>query len=62
MVVDNLYDVDALALHADWYADRVKAALGEDAFRNNYRLYYDDHADHLDAAPTSGARATYLAD
>jgi hypothetical protein len=62
MVVDNLYDDDALPWHADWYAQRVRAALGEQAFQDSYRLYYNDHADHLDAPPTSGARATYLID
>lgn len=59
IVVDNLYDVDALPYHADWYADRVRTALGERGFRRNFRLYYNDHADHLDA-PVSGVRETYL--
>ena len=30
IVVDNLYDVDALPWHADWYAKRVRAALGDE--------------------------------
>jgi hypothetical protein len=61
IVVDNLYDVDALPWHADWYSKRVKAALGATAFAQNYRLYYNDHADHLEA-PVTGVRATYLVD
>jgi hypothetical protein len=59
MVVDNLYDVDALPWHADWYGTRVRAALGGVGFSRNFRLYYNDHADHLDA-PVSRTRATYL--
>jgi hypothetical protein len=59
IVVDNLYDVDALPIYADWYANRVKTALGTRGFTNNYRLYYNDHADHLDG-PVTGFRATYL--
>jgi len=61
MVVDNLYDVDALPWHADWYAKRVQAALDDEGFRNNYRLYFNDHADHLEG-PVTGFRATYLVD
>ncbi|WP_270889735.1 hypothetical protein [Pedococcus sp. 5OH_020] len=59
MVIDNLYDVDALPWHADWYSKKVKAALGDRAFQDSYRLYYNDHADHLDA---TGTRGTYLID
>jgi hypothetical protein len=59
IVTDMLYDVDALPVYADWYAKRVKAALGDRGFRDNYRLYYNDHADHLDG-PVDGFRATYL--
>jgi len=58
-VVDNLYDVDALPVYADWYANRVKTALGTSGFNNNYRLYFNDHADHLDG-PVTGFRSTYL--
>ncbi|MET0522827.1 MAG: PKD domain-containing protein [Jiangellaceae bacterium] len=59
IVVDNLYDVDALPIHADWYASRVRSSLGEQRFRNSYRLYYNDHADHLEG-PVTGFRSTYL--
>jgi hypothetical protein len=59
IVVDNLYDVDALPWHADWYAKRVNAALGDGAFQNNYRLYYNDHADHLEG-PVTGAKANRI--
>lgn len=59
IVVDNLYDVDALPWHADWYGDRVRATMGEQAAADTYRVYYNDHADHLDG-PVSGFRATYL--
>jgi hypothetical protein len=59
IVVDNLYDVDALPVYADWYAQRVRASLGPSDFRDNFRLFYNDRADHLDA-PVAGVRATYL--
>lgn len=47
IVVDNLLDVDALPWHADWYAKRVQSALGATEFRNNFRLYFNDSADHI---------------
>lgn len=58
IVVDNLYDSDALPYHADWYAQRVEASLGS-AFDDSFRLYYTDHADHQDA-PVAGERARHL--
>ncbi|KAL2841987.1 hypothetical protein BJX68DRAFT_278510 [Aspergillus pseudodeflectus] len=45
MVIDNLADYDAFAWHADWYRTQVQSALGE-KFQNNYRLYFNEHADH----------------
>ncbi|BEP13980.1 hypothetical protein acdb102_22910 [Acidothermaceae bacterium B102] len=48
IVLDNLDDPDAFAWPADWYAQRVRSALGDRAFGNNFRLYYNDNADHLD--------------
>lgn len=59
IVVSNLYDTDALPLHADWYRSRVEAALGA-AADDSYRLYYTDHADHQ--GPPIGERAKYLID
>ncbi|BBH63321.1 hypothetical protein ACTI_00060 [Actinoplanes sp. OR16] len=56
IVVDNLLDSDAYPWHADWYAQRVRAALGDRAFTANFRLYYNDNADHLEGEPT-GAKA-----
>ncbi|KAL4862101.1 hypothetical protein BDV12DRAFT_203380 [Aspergillus spectabilis] len=45
IVMDNLADFDAFPWHADWYKSRVQNALG-DRFEDNYRLYYNEHADH----------------
>lgn len=59
IVVDNLYDSDALAVPADWYARRVRSAIGKAAFDRNFRVYFNDHADHQEA-PVTGVRATYL--
>jgi hypothetical protein len=58
IVVDNLLDVDAYPWHADWYARQVKQALGN-RFDDNFRLWYNDNADHL-AGPVSGAKAARI--
>ncbi len=58
IVLDNLYDTDALPWHADWYRKRVEASLGG-AAADTYRIYYNDHADHQDA-PVTGERAKLL--
>ncbi|WP_454798481.1 hypothetical protein [Novosphingobium lindaniclasticum] len=49
IVIGNLLDVDAYPWHGDWYSKRVKAALG-DKYEDNFRLWYNDHADHLDGS------------
>ncbi|MFG6201983.1 PKD domain-containing protein [Nonomuraea sp. JJY05] len=59
IVVDNLVDSDAYPWHADWYAKRVRAALGDQAFESGFRLYYNDNADHLDG-PVTGAKANRI--
>ncbi|GAA1944808.1 PKD domain-containing protein [Microbacterium deminutum] len=58
IVVSNLYDSDALPWHTDWYRHRVEASLGG-AAADSYRVYFTDHADHQDEAPT-GLRASTL--
>ena len=60
IVVDNLLDADAYPWHADWYAGRVRATLGNKGFRDSFRLYYNDNADHV--APDGPARAARLID
>lgn len=55
IVVDNLVDSDAYPWHADWYAQRVRAAGREGSFR----LYYNDNADHLEG-PVTGAKANRI--
>ncbi len=62
MVVDNLVDVDAPATAANWYAKRMRDSLGGAGYINNVRIYLNDNADHLDAPPVDGIRATYLVD
>ncbi|KAL4915422.1 hypothetical protein BDW62DRAFT_203730 [Aspergillus aurantiobrunneus] len=53
IVMDNLVDFDAFPWHADWYRSQVQAALG-DRFGDNYRIFYNEHADHfLGAVPHS---------
>jgi hypothetical protein len=58
ITVSNLYDTDALPWHTDWYRQRVEANLGK-AADDNYRVYFNDHADHQDA-PVAGERAKHL--
>ncbi len=58
IIVGNLVDVDAYPWHADWYAQQVRAALG-DRFDDNFRIWYNDNADHLEG-PVTGFRATRL--
>lgn len=45
MVMNNLADYDAFPWHADWYKGQVNRAV-EDGFEENYRLYFNEHADH----------------
>jgi hypothetical protein len=58
IAVSNLYDTDALPWHTDWYRHRVEASLGK-AAADNYRVYFNDHADHQNA-PVTGERAKHL--
>jgi len=59
VVVDNLVDSDAFPWHADWYAKRVRATLGDRVFRDNFGLYYNDNADHLEG-PVTGTKANRI--
>lgn len=59
VMVDNLVDTDAYPWHADWYAQRVASALGPQAFADNFRLYYNDNADHLEG-PVTGTKASRI--
>lgn len=55
IVVGNLLDVDAFPWHVDWYAQRVKAALGKN-YGASVRVWLNDSADHLDGSvQASGA-------
>ncbi|MGC4054534.1 MAG: hypothetical protein QM757_36100 [Paludibaculum sp.] len=47
IVVESLWDQDAFPWQADWYAGKVRAALGP-RFDQNFRLYFIDHALHGD--------------
>lgn len=61
IIVDNLLDVDALPSRADWYANRVRASLGDARFRESFRLYYNQRADHIEG-PKNGTAAARLID
>ncbi|MGG4145305.1 Tat pathway signal sequence domain protein [Paenibacillus algorifonticola] len=52
IMVVNLLDVDAYPWNADWYSAKVKSALG-DRYDDNFRVWYNDNADHISPARTS---------
>ena len=52
-------DSNAFPWGADWYATRVEQALGRRAFRDNFRVWFNDNADHFDSPP-AGANAARL--
>ena len=47
ILVESLWDQDAFPWQADWYAAKVKAALGSQ-FDENFRVWFTDHALHGD--------------
>lgn len=49
IVVESLWDREALPWQGDWYRGRVEANLGK-ATDSNFRLWYTDHALHGDSA------------
>lgn len=63
IVISNTLDVDAYPWHGDWYARRVRHALGA-GYGDNFRLWINDNADHLDgsviASGTQGTQWTRL--
>ncbi|SMH44212.1 Ig-like domain (group 3) [Rathayibacter oskolensis] len=58
IVVSNLYDVDALPIHTDWYRKRVEQSLGN-AAADTYRVYFNDRADHQEGEVPQD-RSAYL--
>lgn len=58
IVVQSMVDSGAQPWMADWYAKRVRAALGPKRYGDNFRLYLNDNAEHLDIPPqgADGAR------
>ena len=47
ILLESLWDREALAWQADWYRTKVKENLG-DKLNDNFRLWYTDHALHGD--------------
>lgn len=58
--VNNLADSEAFPVHADWYRNVVHDAL-EDRFEDNYRIWYQEHADHY-MGPIYPRKENYLVD
>lgn len=54
IVVENLMDADAFPWSADWYRTKVVQTLGKDGIDDRFRLWFTDHAQHGDTAPTGG--------
>ncbi|KAL3496362.1 hypothetical protein BJX62DRAFT_222052 [Aspergillus germanicus] len=61
IVMDNLLDTGAFPWHADWYKRQVRAALGDRRFNDNYRLYFNERADHF-MGPVATASQTRIVD
>ena len=57
VVLQSMLDGGAQPWMADWYARQVRAALGGKAYKDNFRLWYNDNAGHLDSPPRGGAVA-----
>ena len=49
IVVESLWDREALPWQADWYRERVREHLGAET-DNHFRLWYTDHALHGDGS------------
>ena len=49
ILLGSLWDTEAYPWQSDWYRNRVEESLG-DAFEDNFRLWFTDHANHGDFA------------
>lgn len=49
ILLGSLWDTEAYPWQSDWYRKQVKASLG-DAYEDNFRLWFTDHANHGDVA------------
>ena len=56
IIVENLWDREAMPWQGDWYRQRVAGHHGGDDV-GNVRLYYTDHAVHGDVSENSGESA-----
>jgi hypothetical protein len=57
IVLESLVDIEALPWQADWYASKVREALGEQGTKDNFRLWFTDNAQHgFPAGPPAHAR------
>ena len=45
IALESMLDSDAFPWHGDWYADQVRATLG-DGTDDSYRIWYTENADH----------------
>jgi hypothetical protein len=51
IVLQSMVDGGALPVMADWYSRQVRHALGDEGHKDNFRLWYNDNAGHLDSPP-----------
>ncbi|MFO7825845.1 MAG: PKD domain-containing protein [Cyclobacterium sp.] len=49
ILLGSLWDTEAYPWQSDWYRKQAKESLG-DAFEDNFRLWFTDHANHGDLA------------
>lgn len=58
IMVGNLLDCDAYVWDCDWYSKNVQSFYG-DAYEGKFRLWYNDHADHIEFGPRSERLVQY---
>jgi hypothetical protein len=51
IVLQSMLDGGAQPWMADWYSKQVLKALGENGHADNFRLWFNDNAEHLDISP-----------
>ncbi|MEJ5979157.1 PKD domain-containing protein [Novosphingobium sp. PS1R-30] len=60
ILVQSMVDGGAQPWMADWYAKRVRTAIGAGAYARNFRLYLNDNAGHLDIPPPGKQAASSI--
>jgi hypothetical protein len=60
IVQQSIVDAGAQPWMADWYSRQVKTALGEKAHADNFRLWFNDNAEHSDSSSRGSSVARII--